>query len=97
MSKKKSKVTALYGVCPTGGNPEPDVIELLEFYLKKAKRGEISGLAIAYVDGGQSIGSAFASGCADKNLLMASTHGLHTRITNIWYSEFEDLSTRIEK
>lgn len=85
------KIHALHGVKLSSGEPEEDVVLLLKTALAKARKGEIAGIAIALVDGRGSIRTSYASGCADKNLMMAATHGLHTQITKIWYDEFEDL------
>lgn len=71
--------------------PCEDVIALLRALLKEAEHGEIIGLAVACVEGNNRISSCYAAGCADKNLMMASVHGLHTDITRLWYSSFEDL------
>jgi hypothetical protein len=91
MAKRKSKVIAIGGVYPPAGHPEKDVVEILERCLARAKKGEVAGIAVAVVDGIGNIRSAYASGCADKNLMMASVHQLHTDITRIWYANFEEV------
>jgi hypothetical protein len=86
---KKASFHPLFAVHPPLRKPDKEIITFLEEYLAKAKRGEIAGLCIAYVDGGEHIHSDYASGHADKNLMMTAVHLLHTHITKIWYDAVE--------
>lgn len=94
---KKKKVEPLFGVFPTSCDIPKDVIELLEYYLKRAKKGEIAGIAVAFVDGAGSVCSNHAPGCADKNLMMAAVHSLHTDVTRVWYDSFHDIEARDQR
>lgn len=40
-------VVPLYGAAPPSGEPDQEIVEMLERYLDQAKRGEIDGLAVA--------------------------------------------------
>lgn len=71
--------TPFGAVRPVAETPK-DVIELLETTLERAKRGEISGLALAYVEGNLSCTTDWASGLAAGNLLVSVVTNLFWRV-----------------
>jgi hypothetical protein len=76
------------------GKPNKDVVALLRDALAMAKRGEISGIAIAAVEANNATRTSYATGCADKGLMMLAVHSLHTRITQAWFNsdtKYEDI------
>jgi hypothetical protein len=87
--KRKAQLITIPGYAAQSfGKPQKDVVEALSAALTKAKRGEIIGLSLAYVEGNNStIQATWAAGSANRNLMMASVHLLHTTITDVWYRD----------
>jgi hypothetical protein len=76
------------------GEPVKEIVALLKSTLEAAERGEIIGIAIAKVDGGNSTSNTYESGHADGALLMMAVHSLHYRITKTWYDGAERGSSK---
>lgn len=69
------KVVALGAVHRIPG-PQPGVVEVLTDLLARAKKGDIKGVACAYVDGADAINSDWCCGNADSNDMVAATSQL---------------------
>lgn len=80
----KGKVLSIDGSTHNNaGRAVPDVVETLEGLVKRAKRGEILGIAYVTVTGAQnmpSVGTAWTSGCADCNLMISGAATLQYRM-----------------
>ena len=66
-------------VISLNGAPVPDgdpacatVVALLETYLERARRGEITAVAVAHVNAGNRIGCGYDLGTAGHHLLIAA-------------------------
>jgi hypothetical protein len=70
--RRAHKVVALGPVHNIPGRNSA-VVAFLADLLVKAKRGEVAGVAIAYVDGSNSLVTDWDSGRADSHLMIAAT------------------------
>lgn len=79
--RKAAKVHRLFGLEPPHtGRVVPEIVDFLSELLAEAKRGEITALAVAKVDGGGIPQTAWHGGVADRNLLVASATYLQHRL-----------------
>lgn len=60
--------------------PERDVVRLLEELLEEAKRGEIAGFGVSLVKASGGLQTAYASGCADRHMMLSGASMLHHRM-----------------
>lgn len=71
----KAKVISIDGSTHNNaGRAVLDVVETLEGLVKRAKRGEILGIAFVTVTGASNVpavGTGWSAGCADCNLMIA--------------------------
>lgn len=68
------------------GEPQEDVVLLLENLLKEAKKGEIIGLCIASVRGNNSRVTDLAVGCASADSMLLAVISLENRVKNGYFS-----------
>lgn len=68
-----AEVVSLHCGSMATNEPCADVIDLLEQYLAEARRGEIIGIALAVVDGNNSLATQWCSGRADRHFVLAAT------------------------
>lgn len=69
---------------PTG-NLDHDMISFLRSLLVKAERGDITGMAVAWVEGQDNTTSyQIESGCARGELLVASVTGMFWEVNRRW-------------
>lgn len=68
------------------GEPQKDVVILLEKLLEEAKRGEIIGLCISSVRGNNDRITDVAKGCASADNMFLSVISLENRIRNAYFS-----------
>jgi hypothetical protein len=92
MKKKRAEFHSILNAHISTGEPCADVVEMLKKLLAEAKRGEVIGLAVAWVHGNNDVSAKWASGCADGNLLMAAVHSLHTRVSKVWDESLADVN-----
>lgn len=84
MERKSADIVALTpNHLPIGGTPQ-GVVNLLVDLVKKAERGELRGMAVAWVEGQNSIYTQIAEGCAGSSLLVASVSALFYEINQRW-------------
>ena len=71
----------IHRLTPAGpmAGPEQSVIELLKDLLVQAKKGEIKGLGVFYVEGGGQLTTDWASGCATQEQMAAGASRLQYR------------------
>lgn len=62
------------------GAPVPEVVEMLEDLVAKARRGEIIGIACAWVDGGHGQFTGWRSGSTQTGAMIATTAMLAYRV-----------------
>ena len=79
----ESKVVAL-GRIHSAPEADPAIIEHLEEVLAEAKRGEVRGLLIAYVDGGELTQTIVLQGSVRAGLLAGAAALLQYRVTKSW-------------
>jgi hypothetical protein len=79
-TRKKAKVVSLWrGIAPPVPIVQPEIVECIESLLKKAKEGQITGIAYAIVKPSNSIGTCWVGKC-DQHLLIAGVRALDHRI-----------------
>lgn len=66
------------------GTTDRDIVGLLESLIEKAERGELLGLACAWVEGNNNIGLRIADGSANAGLLAGSVSALNFEINYRW-------------
>lgn len=80
----KAKVISIDGSTHNNaGRAVLDVVETLEGLVKRAKRGEILGIAYVTVTGASNmpgVGTGWTAGCADCNLMIAGAATLQYRM-----------------
>lgn len=59
--------------------PLKNVVETLKAALVRAKRGEIRGIALAYIDGAATVALAWSTGDVSANLMVSATAQLAYR------------------
>lgn len=74
--RKQSNVTPLFGAHLPTGQPPLDVVLFCKELYAKALRGEIIGIGVAFVDGGNSTVATLAEGHARSELLIAAVRSL---------------------
>lgn len=79
-----NKIVPLHGGPVATGHSHPDVVELLEALLEEAKRGEVAGVAIAVVDGGDSLRTEWAQGNSSTSRLVGAIALMQYRISKAW-------------
>lgn len=82
MSEKK--IICLTRNHPPIGQPDPDVMEALTDISLKASRGEISGIAFAWVEKQGDCVHQVCSGSADSSTLVAAVSALSYNINKRW-------------
>ena len=60
--------------------PEKSVIDILEDALAEARRGEIKGIGLFIVQANDGVTTDYASGCADRHLMVTGASYLHHRV-----------------
>lgn len=71
---------------PIGGTPIV-VVDLLEQLIQKAERGELRGMAVAWVEGNGDVVHQIAEGCAGNSSLVAAVTALFWYINKQWASD----------
>lgn len=66
------------------GSTEKDVVSLLESLIEKAERGELLGLACAWVEGNNDVALRIADGSANAGLLAGAVSALNFEINYKW-------------
>lgn len=84
MIKKTADVFSLTRNHLPTGTTDKAVINLLESLIDKAERGELLGVACAWVEGNNDIGLRIADGSANAGLLAASVGALNFEINYRW-------------
>ncbi len=84
LARMDSKVVPLRAGPVATGAAHPDVIELLERLLAEAQRGEITGIAVAHVDGGDMLMTNWAQGNSTVSRLVGVAALLQYRIAKTW-------------
>lgn len=77
--RRAAKVVGIYGAIPAAGEPVADVVEYLEFLLKEAKRGGITGIATAWIGAAHGIHTQWC-GVADSHAMVAGVTMLQHRV-----------------
>lgn len=79
---RKATVHRLTGAGPLY-EPEKSVIELLKDILAQARRGEIKGVGVFYVDRCDTVVSTWQTGCASANNMIAGAARLFARVNAV--------------
>ena len=79
----ESKVIPL-GRVHSSPEADPQTVELLEEVLAEAKRGEVRGLVMAYVDGGDLTQTVILQGSVRPGMLAGAAALLQHRIVTRW-------------
>lgn len=84
--KKKNNVVPLHGVCATPfPKVEKGVVVLLETLLKRAKKGEIVGIAAAWSEGGARIDNDWVGGRAGQQSMVSAVTALNYQFIRDWH------------
>lgn len=70
------------------GQPDQNIISLLRSLLLKAGRGDVTGIAVSWVEGQENeTNYHIESGCARGALLVASVSGMFYEVNRRWRGE----------
>lgn len=89
-NKSNNKVVGLHGAIPACNQPVEDIIEVLARLLKDAKKGAITGIAVAYV-GRANTTSTFWCGPADHQAMITAASVLWFRMMQVETDEDSEL------
>lgn len=62
--------------------PNADIVEMLESLLEKARRGEVIGVAVAWVDGAHGQFTGWRTGSTQNGAMIAATSMLAYRVVS---------------
>lgn len=83
--KRCTNVVPLHGVSYAVLNePSVEVVHLLEGLLLRAKKGEIIGLAVGFVEGGSMIDTDWGCGRAGNHAMVCAIQALHHNFMRAW-------------
>lgn len=82
--KKTENIVCLTNNHLPVGATDADVAQLLYDLIQKAQRGELLGIAVAYVEGNNQVDVRIASGSAHAGLLVSAVSALHYDINKRW-------------
>jgi len=85
--KERCQIFYLTKNHPPTGDYSVDVVCMLENVLQKARRGEILGIALAFVEGNNNVRIGIADGCAHSALLVAAVGALNFEIHSKWSAQ----------
>jgi len=80
--RRKAKVERLFPGAGPVVVPDREIIETLSDLTRRARRGEIKGIGIFWVDGGNTVTTAWVSGCADGHFMVSGAARLAHRIVS---------------
>ncbi len=76
-----AEISPLFGgALPDTGTPSEDVIAELRGLLERAERGEILGFGYFTVAGNRNVGTGWASGGAERHLMVTDVAQLNHRV-----------------
>lgn len=78
--RSSAKLYALTNARIADGLPRSDVIDLIADLLKRAKRGEIIGVAVGYVEGNDSTFTDWAAGTASQAAMVTAVTCLQFKL-----------------
>lgn len=84
METKDKKIVSLTKNHISLGETPDDVKQFLYLLVEKAERGELQGLAIAWVEGLNNVHIKISEGCAGSYCLVAGVSGLNYEINRLW-------------
>lgn len=83
--KRQTNVVPLHGVSYVIKNePVAEVVSLLNTLLRRAKKGEIIGLAVGFVEGGTMIDTDWACGRAGNHAMVAAAQAIQYQFIKAW-------------
>jgi hypothetical protein len=75
-----AEIHRLTNAGPVIGEPEKDIVEMLEELMERAKAGALRGFGYFLVDGANSVESGWADGCASADGMVSGASKLQHRV-----------------